>query len=79
MDKTSIQELRYYLATPHVDRGVKELTALHWKATVIVDQLQQEIERLDAPLESEGDPEGNEEHAASRRHKPPVDKQPPIL
>ncbi len=79
MDKTSIQELRYYLATPHVGRDVKELTALHWKATVIVDQLQQEIERLDPSLAPDTEPAEKTPRANKSAGTPQVDKQPPIL
>ncbi len=79
MESATRRTLRHYLATPHAPLTVLELQNLLWYASALVDELQQELERLDAPLESEGDPPDNEEHASSRGHKLRVDKQPPIL
>ena len=46
MDTHDTQQLRYYLATPHLERPAAEWEALLWKARVLVDQLQQEIAAL---------------------------------
>ena len=68
MDIPSIQQLRYYLATPKVERDAKQLQELHWKATVMVDELQQ---KLDA-LQPAPDPPTIDEHLP-RKAKPPKD------
>ncbi len=74
MDIPTRRTLRHYLATPHAPRSIRELQNIYWIATVLVDQLQQELERLDAPLESEGDPPDNGDPPKTSRHKPRVDK-----
>ncbi len=57
MDAHATQQLRYYLATPHVSRTAVELEPLLWKARVLVDRLEQEI----AALEPTPDPDETDE------------------
>ena len=74
MESATRRTLRHYLATPHAPLTVLELQNLLWYASALVDQLQQKLERLDAPLESEGDPPDNGDPPKTSRHKPRVDK-----
>ncbi len=73
MDIASRTLLRHYLATQHAPRTMLELQNIHWHASALVDELQQSLDNLAALPNPQGDPEGNAEHASSRRHKPRVD------
>ena len=70
MDFTNRTELRRYLVTQHAPRTILELENIHWLASTLVDELQQELERLAVALESEGDTEAEEQPAKSRTRTP---------
>ena len=68
MDTHDTQQLRYYLATPHIERTAVELEPLLFKARMLVDRLQQQIEALAPTPDPDEEPKEKTKPAKTAKH-----------